>query len=221
MKSRVKNWFYTGLISVLPVVLTIYFVSWVARIVIGFIGKSFVVKSITEYLLTMDSITTRQEAEIYIKIAVYTLAVVGMFLGITLVGLTLKLVIGRKIANALERLFTKIPIIKSVYTTLSQITSMISSDKSKSYQKVVLLEYPRRGIFSLGFLTSDGNWYFEDLLGRRKLLNVFIPTSPNPTSGMFVMVDESQAKILDMKVEEAVKLIISGGAVIPESVEKK
>ncbi len=220
MKSRMKNWFYTGLIAVLPVVLTIYFVSWVAKLIITFIGNSFVVKYITDYLLKMESITTRQEAEIYIKLTVYILAIVGVFIGVTIVGMTLKLVIGRKIANSLEKLFTKIPIIKSVYTTLSQITGLVSSDKSKSYQKVVLLEYPRRGIYSLGFLTSDGNSYFEDITGRSKLLNVFIPTSPNPTSGMFVMVQESEARVLDMKVEEAVKLIISGGAVLPETAEK-
>ncbi len=220
MKSRMKNWFYTGLIAVLPVVLTIYFVSWIAKLIITFIGNSFVVKYITDYLLKMESITTRQEAEIYIKLAVYILAIVGVFIGVTIVGMTLKLVIGRKIANSLEKLFTKIPIIKSVYTTLSQITGLVSSDKSKSYQKVVLLEYPRRGIYSLGFLTSDGNSYFEDITGRSKLLNVFIPTSPNPTSGMFVMVQESEARVLDMKVEEAVKLIISGGAVLPETAEK-
>lgn len=220
MKSRMKNWFYTGLIAVLPVVLTIYFVSWVAKLVITFIGNSFVVKYITDYLLEMESITTRQEAEVYIRITVYALAVIGVFIGVTIVGMTLKLVIGRKIANSLEKLFTKIPIIKSVYTTLSQITGLVSSDKSKSYQKVVLLEYPRRGIYSLGFLTSDGNDYFEDITGRPKLLNVFIPTSPNPTSGMFVMVQESEARVLDMKVEEAVKLIISGGAVLPETAEK-
>lgn len=220
MKSRMKNWFYTGLIAVLPVVLTLYFVSWVAKLIITFIGNSFIVKYITDSLLAMDSITTRQEAEVYIKVAVYILAVIGMFIGITIVGMTLKLVIGRKIANSLEKLFTRIPIIKSVYTTLSQITGLVSSDKSKSYQKVVLLEYPRRGIYSLGFLTSDGNEYFEDITGRPKLLNIFIPTSPNPTSGMFVMVQESEAIVLDMKVEEAVKLIISGGAVLPETAEK-
>jgi len=220
MKSRMKNWFYTGLIAVLPVVLTLYFVSWVAKLVIAFIGNSFIVKYITDYLLEMESITTRQEAEVYIKLTVYFLAVIGIFIGITIVGMTLKLVIGRKIASSLENLFTRIPIIKSVYTTLSQITGLVSSDKSKSYQKVVLLEYPRKGIYSLGFLTSDGNEYFEDITGRPKLLNVFIPTSPNPTSGMFVMVQESEAVVLDMKVEEAVKLIISGGAVLPEIAEK-
>ena len=220
MKNRMKNWFYTGLIAVLPVVLTLYFVSWVAKIVIAFIGNSFIVKYITDYLLKMEGITTRQEAEVYIKIAVYILAIVGIFLGITIVGMTLKLVIGRKIANSLERLFGKLPIIKPVYTTLSQITSMISSDKSKSYQKVVLLEYPRKGIYSLGFLTSYGNEYFEDITGKPRFLNVFIPTSPNPTSGMFVMIQESEARVLDMKVEEAVKLIISGGAVLPDVIEK-
>ena len=220
MKNRMKNWFYTGLIAVLPVVLTVYFVSVVAKFILGFIGNTFIVKYITEHLIRLDSVTT-QEVEAYVKAAVYIIAIISIILGITIVGMTLKLVIGRKIANSLEKLFSRIPIIKSIYTTLSQIVAMASSDKSKSYQKVVLLEYPRRGIYSLGFLTSDGNEYFEDITGRSKLLNVFIPTSPNPTSGMFVMVEESESKILDMKVEEAVKLIISGGAVLPDSIKKQ
>lgn len=219
MKNRMKNWFYTGLIAVLPVVLTIYFVSVVSKFILGFIGNSFIVKYITDHLIRLDSVTT-QEVEAYIKAAVYVIAIISIVLGITIVGMTLKLVIGRKIANSLEKLFSRIPIIKSVYTTLSQIVAMASSDKSKSYQKVVLLEYPRKGIYSLGFLTSDGNEYFEDITGRPRLLNVFIPTSPNPTSGMFVMVQESEAEILNMKVEEAVKLIISGGAVLPDSIKK-
>lgn len=220
MKNRMKNWFYTGLIAVLPVVLTVYFVSVVAKFILGFIGNTFIVKYITEHLIKLDSVTT-QEVEAYVKAAVYIIAIISIVLGITIVGMTLKLVIGRKIANSLEKLFSRIPIIKSIYTTLSQIVAMASSDKSKSYQKVVLLEYPRRGIYSLGFLTSDGNEYFEDITGRPKLLNVFIPTSPNPTSGMFVMVEESESEILDMKVEEAVKLIISGGAVLPDSIKKQ
>lgn len=220
MKNRMKNWFYTGLIAVLPVVLTVYFVSIVAKFILGFIGNTFIVKYITDHLIRLDSVST-QEVEAYIKAAVYIIAIISIILGITIVGMTLKLVIGRKIANSLEKLFSRIPIIKSIYTTLSQIVAMASSDKSKSYQKVVLLEYPRKGIYSLGFLTSDGNEYFEDITGRSKLLNVFIPTSPNPTSGMFVMVEESESEILNMKVEEAVKLIISGGAVLPDSIKKQ
>ncbi len=217
--NKLKNWFLTGLIAILPVVLTLYFVSWVGKLVIGFVGESFIVKHVTKYLLESNGIS-RNEVEIYIRVSVYILAILSVITGIILIGITLKLVIGKRIANYFERLFSKIPIIKSIYTTLSQIISIVSSDKSKSYQSVVMVEYPRKGIYSLGFLTSYGNEYFEDITGRKKLINIFIPTSPNPTSGMFIMVEESEVQLVNIKVEEAIKLIISGGAVIPENIKK-
>ncbi len=79
-----------------------------------------------------------------------------------------------------------------------------------------MIEYPRKGIYSLGFLTNRENQLFEEILGGKKLLNIFIPTSPNPTSGMFIMVEADTVKELDIKIEDAVKLIISGGAIVPK-----
>ncbi|WP_319370918.1 DUF502 domain-containing protein [uncultured Ilyobacter sp.] len=218
MRKNLKNWFYTGLIALLPVILTFYFLSWIFQLVISLLRGSFVVKILTDFLLGLERFNKREQIEIYIKISVYLISIVGIFFIITLVGLTLKHVIGKRIAGFLEKLFIKLPVIKQVYTTVSQITGLVSSDKAKSYQKVVLLEYPKKGIYSLGFLTSDGNHYFEEIMGKERILNIFVPTSPNPTSGMFIMVEEKDVKILNIKVEEAVKLIISGGAIIPDSV---
>ncbi len=221
MKKKLKNWFYTGLIALLPVILTFYFLAWIFQMGIRLLKESIFVKLLTDFLLGMERFNKREQIEIYIKISVYLIAIVGIFFTITIVGLTLKHVIGKRIANGLEKLFVKLPIIKQVYTTLSQITGLVSSDKEKSYKKVVLVEYPRKGIYSLGFLTSNGNRYFEEIMGKEKLLNIFIPTSPNPTSGMFIMMEEKDVKILNIKVEEAVKLIISGGAIIPDSVANR
>lgn len=221
MRKNLKNWFYTGLIALLPVILTFYFLSWIFQMVINLLRDSFIVKILIEFLLGLERFNEREQIEIYIKISVYLISVVGIFFIITLVGLTLKHVIGKRIASFFERLFIKVPIIKQVYTTVSQITGLVSSDNAKSYQKVVLIEYPKKGIYSLGFLTSNGNRYFEEVMGKEKVLNVFIPTSPNPTSGMFIMMEEKDVKVLNIKVEEAVKLIISGGAIIPDSVSNR
>lgn len=216
MKNRIKNYFYTGLLGSLPLVLTIYFISWAVTFVMGLIKDSFFINLLIDTLFQMESITTRREAEIYVRGGVY-IAILGMvLLWIVLVGAALKLVIGRRVAGRIDSICRRIPLIKSVYTTMNQITSLFSSERGKSYKKVVLLEYPRKGIYSIGFLTSETSTYFRDERDDLDLINVFIPTSPNPTSGMFVTVDRRSARVLDMKVEEAVKLVISGGAIVPE-----
>lgn len=221
MIKKIKNWFYTGLIALLPVILTFYFLSWIFQTGLRFLGHSIFVKFMTEFFMKMERFHDLKQIEIYVRASVYIMLIVGIFLVITLVGLTLKHVIGKRIASIFERLFVKLPIIKQVYTTLSQITGLVSSDKEKSYQKVVLIEYPRKGIYSLGFMTSYGNTYFEEVMAKERIINIFVPTSPNPTSGMFIMMEEKDIKILNIKVEEAVKLIISGGAIIPDSVANK
>lgn len=220
MKQYIKNCFYAGAIALLPVALTLYFTLWVIGIIIVFIKDSFFIKLMVDHLFTLDSVTTRQEAELYIKPVIYLLSIAGIALSITFIGGGLKFVIGRRVAQFLDRVFIKIPVIKSIYTTINQITKLLSSDKSNSYKKVALIEYPRTGVFSLGFLTSDIDRPLTYITKDTDLVNIFIPTSPNPTSGMFVMVPRSEVRFLDMRVEDAVKLIVSGGAVMPTEVKK-
>lgn len=215
MKRYIKNSFYTGSIALLPVVLTLYLTSLIVGTAITFIKDSFFIKHMVDYVFSLDSVATRQEAELYIKPLIYLLSLVGIALCLSLIGAGLKFVVGKKVAQFLDNIFTKIPVVKSIYTTINQITQLLSSDKSTSYKKVVVVEYPRDGIFSLGFLTSDLNEDLNYLSEDLKLVNVFIPTSPNPTSGMFLMVPVDEVRFSDMKVEDAVKLIVSGGAVMP------
>ena len=99
---------------------------------------------------------------------------------------------------------------------MRQIVSLVYSKKNNNYKKVVVVEYPRKGIYSFGFLTAEENKILEDVTGE-KYCNVFIPTSPNPTSGMFVSVKKVEVKEIEMKVEDAVKLIVSGGVFMPGS----
>lgn len=215
MKRYIKNCFYAGIIALLPVVLTLYLTSLAVGFIITFIRDSFLIKVMVDYVFSLDSVTTRQEAELYIKPIIYLISIAGIALSVTFIGGGLKFVIGRRIAHFLDRIFTKIPVIKSIYTTINQIIKLLSSDKSSSYKKVALIEYPRNGVFSLGFLTSDVDKPLNYISENLQLVNIFIPTSPNPTSGMFVMVPKNDVRFLDMKVEDAVKLIVSGGAVLP------
>ena len=134
---------------------------------------------------------------------------------ITFIGYITKNIIGKKITRSINRVIGKLPIVKHIYTTINQIVSLISSDKGNTYKRAVAVEYPRKGIYSIGFLTSETNEALSKSEGK-DLCNIFIPTSPNPTSGMFICVEKKDVIFLDMKIDDAVKLIISGGVIVPE-----
>lgn len=217
MIKKFKAYFYTGLIALLPIVLTVYIFNWIVGIMMSLLGNSFVTIIIKNILLVF---VEEGDMDYYFQLLVYFISLVTMIIGTCLVGFTLKIVFFTKIIKKAKELFIKIPLIKQVYTTISQIIEVAVSDREKSYQKVVMVEYPRKGIYSIGFLTSEDNFLIGSAIGREeKVYNVFIPTSPNPTSGMFIVVPESEVKILDIKIDDAIKLIISGGVILPEKKE--
>lgn len=217
MIKKFKAYFYTGLIALLPIVLTVYIFNWIVGIMMSLLGNSFVTIIIKNILLVF---VEEGDMDYYFQLLVYFISLVTMIIGTCLVGFTLKIVFFAKIIKKAKELFIKIPLIKQVYTTISQIIEVAVSDREKSYQKVVMVEYPRKGIYSIGFLTSEDNFLIGSAIGREeKVYNVFIPTSPNPTSGMFIVVPESEVKILNIKIDDAIKLIISGGVILPEKKE--
>jgi len=217
MIKKFKAYFYTGLIALLPIVLTVYIFNWIVGIMMSLLGNSFVTIIIKNILLVF---VEEGDMDYYFQLLVYFISLVTMIIGTCLVGFTLKIVFFAKIIKKAKELFIKIPLIKQVYTTISQIIEVAVSDREKSYQKVVMVEYPRKGIYSIGFLTSEDNFLIGSAIEREeKVYNVFIPTSPNPTSGMFIVVPESEVKILDIKIDDAIKLIISGGVILPEKKE--
>jgi uncharacterized membrane protein len=125
---------------------------------------------------------------------------------VTLVGLLANNLIGRWLLGWLERLFDRIPWIKAVYRASKDIASVVFGERGRAFRKVVLLEYPRRGIYSVGFVTREEET--EDVV------HVFLPTTPNPTSGYLLMVPRKDAIPLPIPIEDGLKLVISGGAVI-------
>ncbi|WP_255466199.1 DUF502 domain-containing protein [Fusobacterium hominis] len=214
-----KRYFYTGLIALLPIVITVYIFNWIVGIMMSLLTHSFVTIVIHEILVKF---VTEQEMDFYFQVLVYIISLVTMLVGTCLVGMTLQIVFVAKIMKKVKELFIKIPLIKQVYTTISQIIDIAVSDRQKSYQKAVLVQYPRKGVYSIGFLTSTDNFLLKDYIEtEEKLCNVFIPTSPNPTSGMFIVVPQSEVKVLDIKTDDAIKLIISGGVILPEKKEDK
>jgi len=126
---------------------------------------------------------------------------------------------GMQLITIGEKLLQRIPLVRSIYAAVKQVTeSMFSS--GKSFRKVVLVEYPRKGMWSLAFQTGSGAEEIRDKTGQ-DVTNVFIPTTPNPTSGFFLMVPRSEVIELDMSIDDGLKMLLSVGVVVPEKAKDK
>ncbi|WP_436629292.1 DUF502 domain-containing protein [Fusobacterium gastrosuis] len=213
-----KKHFYTGLVVILPLVITFYVFNWLLKIVIKLISGTTITK-IIRWLLGI--IYSGHSHEIEFKILTYLISVLIIFSFITFLGYTMKIVFFSKIMKKFVVLVEKIPVIKSVYTTAKQIIGILySSEGEAAYKKVVAVEYPRKGMYAIGFMTAESNNAVKEAFQVGEIANVFIPTSPNPTSGMLICIPKEDIKILNIDTEAAFKLIISGGYVTEESVKK-
>ncbi len=210
MYRGLRGYFYAGLIVILPLFLTIFIINWIINLIIAVTMESFFTVFINNAISFFGI-----EDNLHLKTAVYILYLLSILILITFIGYITKNIIGKKITRSINRVIGKLPIVKHIYTTINQIVSLISSDKGNTYKRAVAVEYPRKGIYSIGFLTSETNEALSKSEGK-DLCNIFIPTSPNPTSGMFICVEKKDVIFLDMKIDDAVKLIISGGVIVPE-----
>lgn len=129
-------------------------------------------------------------------------------------------IIGRSIVSAWESLVSRIPLVRSIYQSVQQALQVVFSSSGRSFRDVLLIEYPRVGTWSVAFLTNDGFKEAQKATGK-KLLTVFVPTTPNPTSGFLLMVPEDKTIKLNVSVEKALKLVISLGTVLPDDVVKE
>ncbi len=217
--KRVKASFYSGLIAILPIVITVYIFNWIFQIFLNLLQDSFLTVAIRTLVL-QTGLRKEQDLQLYTQILINVLSFVTLILLLIAIGTAMRIFLFKKIGSYLNNLLAKIPLFSQIYSTITQIISLFASDRQKSYQKVVMFEYPRRGIYSIGFMTSDGNHFVEEVTGE-PMCNVFLPTSPNPTSGMFIVLKKSEIRILDLKVDDAIKLIISGGVILPPNNKKE
>lgn len=214
MYKGIRGHFYAGLIVILPLFLTIFIINWIVNFVVAISKGSFLTSFINKAIKMLGI-----ENNLHLVKIIYVLYLLSILILITLIGYVAKNIVGKKVSHSINKLIGKLPVVKHIYTTISQIVDVISSQKGNTYKRAVLIEYPRKDIYSIGFLTSEENPVLSELVGR-DLCNIFVPTSPNPTSGMFISIPKKDVTFLDMKIDDAVKLIISGGVIIPEKVEK-
>lgn len=144
--------------------------------------------------------------EAYPEFFLTILGLVIVVLLITLVGVLARNLIGIAFFRLVERVVERIPIVKSMYSGTKQIAAVLLQDRRTAFKQVVLFAYPRPGVYALGFLTSD--------LGEGTTVAVFLPTTPNPTSGFMLLVPRAELRLVDMPVEDAIKLIVAGGAIM-------
>lgn len=203
----VRKWFLSGLLVLAPIGVTVFVISFLMNKVAVPARDLFVVN---------DRITQLKPWEVW-SLNIVSLLIVLIF--ITVLGWLSGLFVGRYLVNTFERIVNAVPLIRSVYNTVKQIRDTFVQQEKAVFQKTVLIEYPRPGVWVLGFLTGTGKGEPQANTAA-DLLNIFVPTTPNPTSGFLLMVPKEEVKFLNMSISDGMKLIISGGAVVPPYLPK-
>ena len=203
-KNKFLTWFkgrfFAGILVVVPILITL----WLA----GFLYVRLTGWAVSMFKYFVPELQTMFWAEQAVRIGALLL-VIAVLLAI---GEFMRYKYGRWFARLTEWLVLKVPILRSVYATTRQISEAIWTPKGNMFRKVVLIEYPRKGIYTIGFLTNENkeDWELSEKTGK-DLISLFIPTTPNPTSGFLLFVPRKDCIFLDMKVSEGMKLVISGG----------
>jgi uncharacterized membrane protein len=187
----IRRHFITGLVFLAPVVITAY-IFW----------KVFV---------SVDNLIEPLQVR-YPILDVPGLGVVIVFLIIVLSGFLAGNLLGRRMIGLVERWLNHIPLIRGIYSTVKEISKVFFTDKRTVFKSVVLIRYPHPDCYALAFITKEGQEYFNQLIAE-ELVNVFLPTAPNPTSGYLLLIPRRDVIPVDISVEEGLKMVISGGAV--------
>ena len=198
-RYKLKHYFVTGLLVVVPVALTLLVIRWLVGLM-------------DHMLMTMLPEVLRPE-ELY-GLHIPGIGLVVTLLVILLIGVLAANIFGRSLVTFSERLVDRIPVVKGVYMLFKQVSDTVLKRDRGAFRKVVLIEYPRKGIWAVAFVTGVSEGEVQQITPKR-LVNVFVPTTPNPTSGFYILVPDDELIELTMTVEEAFKLVISGGMVTP------
>jgi uncharacterized membrane protein len=198
LNINLKNIFLTGLVVIVPVGLTLYILVFLIGMMDG--------------LLTL--IPQKYHSNALIGFHIPGLGIIITILLIFICGLMTKSIVGNRIVLYGEGLLDRIPIVRSIHLAIKKIVDSMVLYRSRSFKKVVLVEFPRKGAYTLAFVTGESANEIYSKTGER-CVSVYVPTTPNPTSGYFIMFPEHEVVQLDMSVEDAFTLIISGGIVHP------
>ena len=204
--QRLRNNFLTGLIVVAPIVLTIYLV-W---LFVTFVDDR-----------VLPLIPARYSPETYLGADIPGFGVVVFLIVCSVIGMATKGIFGRQLVRFGESIVDRTPVVRSIYNAVKQIIETIFSQSQSSFQNACLVQYPREGIWAIAFVSTDTKGeVLNKIDGHNQMLSIFLPTTPNPTSGFLLFVPRKDVVMLDMSVEDAAKLIISAGLVVPPTAEE-
>ena len=203
LSNKIKNYLITGIIVTAPIAITVYMsyhlVVWINDVTSRLIPQRWTIGNFVPY------------------------AVPGLGLLLLLVILFLIVMlttgyVGKFFVRLGEKIIRKMPIVSSIYSLMKQIFETFLSQKSRSFSEVVLVEYPRKGLWTIAFVSKDVTGGEIENKVKQKTLSIYVPTTPNPTSGFLIFIPENDVIKLDMSVEEGIKYVISCGIVTPETV---
>lgn len=182
--------FFAGLLIVVPVGASIGLIWWVVTLVTAWLPELY-------------------------SSPLWRLAAVAFLVAVTvLVGFLARRVVGKRVLRAGEGLIGQMPLLNKVYPFMKEISHTMLSGQKTMFQRVVLVEFPRSGVYAIGFVTSETGGEAQ-VKTKERVINVFVPTTPNPTSGFLMLVPQEQVMDLEMSVADGMKMVISGGAVVP------
>jgi uncharacterized membrane protein len=196
--KQLRRYIVAGILVWLPIGVTIGLV-W---FLVGLMDKTLVL------------IPERYQPEQLIGFAIPGLGIVLTLIVLLTTGVLAANIVGRSIVGLWEKMLERIPVVRAVYSAAKNFTEIVFSDSSQSFKKVLLIEYPRKGLYGLAFQTSSELGEVQERTGE-EVICTFVPTTPNPTSGFIIIVPKKDVIMLDMDVDEALKMIISLGVVVP------
>ena len=192
--ARLRNYFITGVVALIPIGITLYLTIFIIKISSRLIPKEL-------------------NPNNYLPFQIVGLEILLAIIFITLIGMLSLSFIGKRLLKLVNDVFKKIPILRTIYTAIGQMTENFTQNKGKQ-KSVVLVEYPRKGCWAVGFATKDNTGEIKSKT-KEELINVFVPTTPNPTSGFLLMFKKSEVIYLDMSFEEASRFVVSAGTPTP------
>jgi len=202
-KTRIRRYFITGIVVLLPIFLTINILSVTARFLDNLLGRF-----IQPYIIHVFGVP------------IFGAGLLAIIILIFITGVLATNVFIKRIMPFFERLFLRIPLVYQIYPAVKQLVRFLFGENKLNFKKVVLFEYPRKGLFSIGFITNE---FSAQLINgqMRDTVCVYVSFAPNPITGFFVIVPKNEVTILDITIEEAFKIIVSGGVLMqPETFSK-
>jgi len=197
---KIRSWFITGILVLTPIILTVY-VAWTF---ITFVDN-----------LVVPIVPIDYRPSNYLPFSIPGLGLIIVFIFTTLVGSLATGLFGRTLIRIWEYILNRMPVVRSVYSAIKQILETVMAAQSDAFRQAVLVQYPRKDIWAIGFVTGSTKGEVGKNVNE-KMINVFMPTTPNPTSGFLLFFPEKDLIYLKMSVEDALKLVVSGGMVIPK-----